>query len=377
MSFSKIRVVRGPTLRQGISTVVGIIPASALVLHHYVPHRDVLKNIGYQRNPTGTRISKLAHDLLVNKVDLPTSVLLNLRNDDVESVLIKQSNDNYILQLDPEKAEDEHRLFVVDGQHRIRALEKAINELGADISNIKIPFVCMIGADESREMEQFHIVNSNAKSVPTDLALDLLKARYEQDPNFKSEVIEKSLEWQVEAQKMTELLTTNNTIWKGRIRLPNTPKGETIVPSASFARSLKPLLSTTTLFSSIKDTNKQVQILDTYWKGINRILPEAFENPSKFSLQKGVGVDVMHSILLIVMDLVRTNNDSLFKPESFADFLEDALLNLEGRNGFGESVSGIDFWRAGRDGAAGSYTSAGGKKRLSEYLNHLLPDLVL
>ena len=375
MSYSKIRVVLGPTLRDKTPTVVGIIPASALVLHHYVPHRDVLKSVGYQRNPTNTRISKLAQELLKNKVDLPTSVLLNLRNGDKESVLFKQSSDNYIFQLDPEKSDNEHRLYVVDGQHRIGALKKAINELGADISNIKIPFVCMIGADESREMEQFHIVNSNAKSVPTDLALDLLKARYEEDPSFRTEVIEKSMKWQVDAQKMTQQLTTNNTIWKGRIRLPNMPKGETTVPSASFTKSLKPLLSNRNIFSNVRDLNKQVQILDSFWKGIRRVLPEAFENPFEFSIQKGVGVDVMHSVLLIVMDAIRANNSSLYKPESYTEFLSVPLLNIEGRNGQGESVTGLTFWKAGSEGAVGSFTSAAGKKRLSEYLASLFPDM--
>lgn len=377
MSLSEIRVVRGPTLKQGIMTIVGIIPAKILIMHHFVPHRNVLKNEGYQRNPTANRISKLANDLTANKVDLPTSVLLNIRGVKESDVLKKLHNDNYTLNLDPDKADDQHRLYVVDGQHRIRALDKAINDLGAELSNIKIPFVCMIGADETREMEQFHVVNSNAKSVPTDLALDLLKARFDQDPNFKSEILEKSLQWQVEAQRMTELLTTQNTIWKGKIRLPNATKGDTIVPSASFVRSLKPLLASSTLFYGVRDINKQIQILDAYWKGINRVLPEAFEDPSKYSLQKGVGVDVMHSIFLFVMDHVRANNESIFIPEAYAGFLKDALVRLEGRNGKGESVCGLEFWKAGRDGAAGSYTSAGGKKRLSEYLMHLLPQLVL
>ena len=40
----------------------------------------------------------------------------------------------------------------------------------------------MIGADETEEMTQFYVINSTAKSVRTDLALDLLKQRAENDP---------------------------------------------------------------------------------------------------------------------------------------------------------------------------------------------------
>ena len=53
-----------------------------------------------------------------------------------------------------------------------------------------IPFVCVLGASEREEMEQFYVVNSTAKSVRTDLAYDLLKQRAENDPRsslrFKS-----------------------------------------------------------------------------------------------------------------------------------------------------------------------------------------------
>ena len=52
---------------------------------------------------------------------------------------------------------------------------------------ILIPFVCMIGAGERQEMEQFYVVNSNAKSVRTDLAMDLLKQRAESDPDTWSD----------------------------------------------------------------------------------------------------------------------------------------------------------------------------------------------
>lgn len=378
MSSSKIRVVRGPTLRGKIKTVVGIIPAETLVLHHFVPHRNVLKNEGYQRNPTESRISQLARELKLGRVDLPTSVLLNLRCADSKSVLRKQIDpDSYTLELDSKKAESEHRLFVVDGQHRIRALQKAIIDLEAHIENIKIPFVCMIGADESREMEQFHVVNSNAKSVPTDLALALLKARAQDDPEFANLVEQQGRKWQIDAQKLVEQLAVSSSMWKSRIRLPNQPKGDTTVPSASFVRSLKPLLTQTALFRSLKTVEKQAQVIDAYWKAIGRVFPEAFENPIEFNIQKGVGVEVMHSIFPVVIDLARSNSDSLFKPESYVEFLQYALIELDGLNGEGQSVRGIDFWRLGRNGAAGAFSSSAGKRRLAEYLQHLLPELDL
>lgn len=374
MRLSETHVVRGPTLRDKIMTVVGVMPAEVLVLHHHVPHRNVLQGTGYQRNPGEKRVTQLAHGIERRKVDLPTSVLLNLRDVKEEDVLEKTGADSYFLRLDPDKASDEHRLFVVDGQHRILALQKALDDYEANVENIKIPFVCMVGADEMREMEQFHVVNSNAKSVPTDLAFSLMKARAEHDPEFAERIEERGRKWEIDAQSLTERLVTSSNTWKDCIRLPNTPKGETTVPSGSFVRSLKPLLTQSALFQSIKSPEKQVQVIDAYWRAIRRVLPEAFESSSNYSIQKGVGVEVLHSIFPYVLELARSSDGSLYQPESYELFLDKALNGIAGLNGEGESVQGADFWRTGRMGAAGIFATAAGRRRLAGYLRTQLPE---
>ena len=377
MNQSEMRVVKGPTLRNKIETIVGVMPAETLVLHHYVPHRNVLKDAGYQRNPSAPRITRLAGDLKRGDVDLPTSVLLNLRVENSADVLTLADNDRYDLVLDPDKSEDEHRLFVVDGQHRIRALQKAIDEYEVDLRHVNIPFVCMLGANELQEMEQFHVVNSNAKSVPTDLALDLLKARAHHDPEFAAWIGERGRAWQVSAQALTEYLATSSNTWKHRIRLPNTPKVDTTVPSGSFVRSLKILLTQTAIFRSLKDTERQAQVIDAYWRAIRRVLPEAFEEPLQYNIQKGVGVEVLHSVFPIVLDLARGTGGSIFNADSYVPLIDRALNAIEGPNGEGTPVRGEAFWLTGRRGAAGAYTSAAGKRRLAEYLQSELPELDL
>ena len=343
MNLTEINVLRGPTLRGDILTVIGSMSAEVLVSHYSVPHRNVLKETGYQRNPTESRITQLARELRNRSVDLPTSVLLNLRNVSTDEVLTRNDPDEFTLSLDPGKASTDHRLFVVDGQHRIRALERAINDYDVGIRKMKIPFVCMIGADEFQEMEQFHVVNSNAKSVQTDLALNLLKARAAGDPNFASWIEERGRQWEITAQTLTERLATSSNTWRGRIRLPNTSQGETTVPSGAFVRSLKSLLTQTALFRSIKPVERQAQVIDAYWRSIRRVLPDAFDNPSNFNIQKGVGVEVLHSIFPVVLDLARSESGSLFDPESYVPSLERALMSIEGVNGEGVSVQGVDF----------------------------------
>lgn len=374
MNKTSIDVIQGPTLEESIQTVVGVMSAETLVRHHIVPQRDVLRATGYQRTPAGKRVNDLAGSISRREVDLPTSVLLSLRVVESDSVLSRVSPDSYIMDLDPDKATTDHKLFVVDGQHRIKALERAMNELQADIRNVKIPFVCMIGATEAQEMNQFHTVNSNAKSVPTDLALELLRARAQNDPDFARRLDEGGRRWEVDAQELTQHLATASSTWKDRIRLANSSKAQTTVPAASFVKSLRPLLFHATLFRRIPTMEQRSQVIDAYWRAIRRVLPEAFEDPAKFNIQKGIGVDVMHAILPNVLDQVRASSNSVFQPESYEDLVQQALLNIQAPNGDGDLVGGVDFWRTGRDGAAGIYSSAAGKRRLAELIEARLPE---
>jgi hypothetical protein len=75
-----------------------------------------------------------------------------------------------------------------------------------DWGNFRIPFVCMLGANEQEEMEQFYVVNSRAKSVRTDLAFALLRKITDRDPLMMERLDEKGRSWQVAAEKLVEAL---------------------------------------------------------------------------------------------------------------------------------------------------------------------------
>ena len=85
----------------------------------------------------------------------------------------------------------------------------------------------------------------------------------------------------------------------------------------------------------------------------------------------------MHSVLPNVLDQVRAAGDSVFEPASYQELVGQALLSIEGPNGDGDLVTGVDFWRTGRDGAAGVYSSAAGRRRLAELIEAKLPEPIL
>lgn len=364
-----IPVVQGSPLRSGTLLVTGFMPAGALMPDRYkIPYYDPRTKEGYQRQPQDVRISQLANDLRKNRTDLPTAILLNIRSRAArEAVSGSQLNLRALYSSTVSKGP----FYIVDGQHRVLALEKLVNEDGVQWMHFRIPFVCMIGASEEEEMEQFYIVNSTAKSVRTDLALTLLRKRAETNEDVLTGLQERGREWQVKAQVIVETLAAESPIWKHRIRLPSMEKGDTTISSASLVASLKPLFGTP-YFQALKPEN-QVKILDAFWAGVRETMRTAFDDPTQFSVQKGIGVIVLHAILPHVLELVRNTGKSVVEAQSYTAFLRDSLLRLEGDNGEGKPVSGVDFWAISPKGAAGSYSSSAGKRVLVAKINQLLP----
>ncbi len=240
-------------------------------------------------------------------------------------------------------------------------------------AHFQIPFVSLLGAGEDEEMEQFYIVNSTAKSVKTDLALVLLRRRSDKDLAVYEALQERGKAWQVDGQALVERLATESPIWRNRVRLPSMDKGETTIPSASMVTSLKPLLASP-YFGALKP-DQQLKVLDAYWQGIREALRPAFDIPENFALQKGVGVIVMHMVLPTVLEIVRNRGLLASEPSSYRQVLEQPLSQLQGENGDGDPVSGVEFWALSPKGAAGSYSSSAGRRVLAAKIRQLLPSV--
>ena len=171
-----IPVFESTPLRKGPRVVVGVLDAGTLIEQHSVPRRNTRTKTGYQRDLTRSRVNRLENELRARRVDLPTAVFLSMRDD--SNALLEDDEKSLRLRLAG------HTLNVVDGQHRVAALQRLVEGDPERWSAFKVPFVCVLGANEHQEMEQFYVVNSTAKSVRTDLAYDLLKQQAENDPTL-------------------------------------------------------------------------------------------------------------------------------------------------------------------------------------------------
>lgn len=361
----ELMVVKSMTLRNKTPMVIGVIKAGDLVQRYRIPRRNFREKTGYQREVSPTRVSQLVKDLTLKRVDLPTAVLLNMREFDSITQLINYESYTVFKPLNG-------TFHVVDGQHRIEALAVLVNLDSKRWGDYEIPFVCMLGADEKEEMEQFYVVNSTAKSVRTDLALDLLKQRAESNPEIYNALYERGEAWKVRAQGLTEDLA-KTTLWRGRIRFPSIESDGTTISSGGMVGSLKNILATS-YFERVSPAN-QVRILDAYWMGIRDVLTEVFDLPEKYTLQKATGVTIMHELFTTVIEIVRSKGLSVTEPDSYRNILKNALLNLEGDTALQDTARGADFWLTGEEGAAGSYSSNAGRRVLLAKLRGLLPEL--
>jgi len=370
----QIPVVFGQTLHSGIRVVTGAMPVSILAELFVVPYRDALKKTGYQRKPQDVRVKRFVSELLKGQTDVPTSVLLNVR-DGVETLLKGDEKTGYFLDLSASQKEG-IKLFVVDGQHRILAFERLYRESPERWGDHKLQFVLMLGAREREEVNQFYIVNTTAKSVKTDLAFDLLKQRADADGKVMNDAIEKGMDWKIAAQGIVDELYATSPVWKGRIQLANQERGRAIIPAASFVTSLKSLLTNSPVFKKVS-AEKRVKMIDAYWCGIRDALREPFDgDASHYALQKGIGVTAMHEILPTVIEIVRSNGDSVFDVSAYSSVIAPVLQELSGDNVDGDNVSGADFWlTAPKGGAAGSFSSSAGKRVLFAKLRGLLPEI--
>ena len=91
---------------------------------------------GYQRLPSQARVNKLSRDLMNQKVDLTTALLLNLRHFD-ESVHIVRTNDGATFL----RLADDY-LWEVDGQHRCEAIKRVLDDNHDRFKDYTIPCNC-------------------------------------------------------------------------------------------------------------------------------------------------------------------------------------------------------------------------------------------
>ena len=312
----------------------------------------------------------LVKELKAQRVDLPTAILLNLRKfKTIQHLPDGDLSTTLIL------GEDDH-LYVVDGQHRVESLIALFEEDPDRWGSYSVPFVCLLGADLNGEMTEFHVVNSNAKSIGTGLAMDLLRRRAEASDIVRDQLVETGRAWINTASQLTNALKATE-LWQGKIQFPGQPKTGTLITNNGMITSLRPLVEQPGYFQSVGDPEQQCRILDAYWNGLKMVLPEAMSDPERFNLQRTLGATALHGVFVNVLAVAVSQGKSVLSPQDYADIMRDPLSELGETNGEGSYVQGADFWKRGAEGASGLFNGRPGGRVLQAKIKDHLPNLVV
>jgi len=310
---------------------------------------------GYQRAPNEKHYTRIANFLRKEGEPLlPTSALLAAREGEY-GVLDFVPYDNAHPDVGKLRIPYERLLFIVDYQHRWRGIKDAVERLKCDVLlDFQVPVIIMADVSRYEEIRQFYLINSKQKRVDTDLGLALLQtmtsqANEEELMNF----VGPGNRYRIRATRLTfKLAGKTQGPWAGKILDPNMiTTGNQLVSVKSFVDSLRPVLTRSSPIHMRTD-DELIQIILDYWSGIEQLMPNVFVSPRSYSIQRAIGVFVMHRVAArkVLSDCIRQNDMS---PTKVAQVLNQATVNYLNEG----------FWKVG--GGASAYSSGAGQRELA------------
>jgi DGQHR domain-containing protein len=348
-----------------------VVPASKLIEMAKVDVWDPDNPMsGYQRAPSATRKREIGLYAMKPDSIMPVGGLLNARDvedsdDGYGSKLkfepeYKEGNISFGLLTIPDKALP---LYIVDMQHRIGGYEWAIQqESGERLADFPLVATIADGLSKMEEVDQFDLINTTQKKVRTDLARRLM-AIQKTDVDHMLALDKRGKLWEAKGPLIAEKLNTGAGPWSGKILPPNKGKEEQptmIVRETSFVTSLKPILQTAYFVSRTEEV--AAELINRYWFAIQKVWPEAFENPNDYVIQKTPGVFSLHELAPEVFEIVRDRGDI-------------SISNIyEVVKSMGE-IGGSEYWEADNSDGAAGYGSMKGFRYLASDLRQFLPKI--
>jgi len=316
---------------------------------------------GYQRPVTPSRVRQLSGYLRSEEGMLPTSILLCIRQPDraqfevaVQGDAERGGGETGLLTIGPDVA-----LWVVDGQHRLSGLQRALTRDKAKwVADYPLPVVIVEGIDQYEEMRYFHVINTRHKGVPTDVVdRHLLTMREAEGPGLLEREGERSY-LRARATKLTDLLNNEpSSPWCGLIRMPGEALRPThIMRQHAMVSSLDPVVRDA--FVQRLGDEEVGRLLLNYWNAAHRHWQTAFEAPKEYVLQKPLGAGALHLIFPDVLEHCRASDD--FSIDKMYD-----VLSYVGRS--------AGFWHLVRGHHMVRQSGVRYMKALAEYLRERLP----
>ena len=364
--MSKIQLTTGNPLKGKIGHGQGFIRLETLIDRHKIDTYTNSSSKSYQRFLDKSRTTRLHEAIESKSIEVPTALLLSIRKLKGDYAVIKEDPLNGdIVEIDISKQD----LYIVDGQHRFEAYKRTYENNNQDWMDQLIPCTFLLGATQEQERDFFVEINSNTKGVPGNILQELVSSIVEANPDYLKN-IKKGDHWKTEADVVMKKLQEDCKIWKNKIKYPG-PDGVGVIPNSGFINGLKQLYSERWFAKSL-DNDGRVKLLKAFWEGCDLYFEENHkdENPfresklqHKYSIQKAVGVSVLHRTIPIIREKMVDDmkSDKIFDNNTWKDYVAIIL-----------SENGPEFWRTGKEGEIGSYSSEAGKTILLQRFEDLI-----
>ncbi|OGO46577.1 MAG: hypothetical protein A2W34_01835 [Chloroflexi bacterium RBG_16_64_32] len=317
---------------------------------------------GYQRPLTPSRLRHVSAYLREEEGMLPTSLLLCIRQPDHASFepaeIDSVCGEPGLLTIPAGVT-----MWLVDGQHRLFGLERALTKDKADwVADYPVPVTIIDGIDAYEEMRYFHVVNTRQKGVPTDVVdRHLLTMREAEGAALLEREGERSY-LRGRATMFCDVLNSDPASpWYGTIIMPGEKRRpHHLVRQHGMVTSLDPMVRDA--FVKRLTDEEAGKLLLNYWGAARDRWQSAFEEPQEYVIQKALGAGALHQILPDALEICRSADD--FSREKMADILAE----------IGRSAG---FWHSERGHYMVRQSGARYVKALAEYLRSRLPRPVL
>jgi DGQHR domain-containing protein len=327
---------------EGISIFVSTMSALDLLERCSVDRWTTDNTKGYQRLPLVKRFSEgkgsIVRYLMKEIGCFPTSILLNVRGE----LSFEEGEDMGWCTLGDLDIGDEE-LWLIDGQHRMEALKRAIDR-NADFE--KYPVIVSILQLPNRfdELMLFYIVNRRQRGVHTDLAYRHLQRM----------LWEKGTDWLYElegrrgvllglATEIVDYLCDDpRSPWYGRIRrVAETKTDDHIIQDKMMIRSVADVLKEK-VFEGLPVSDMADLLID-FWNTIVWLYPAVFDESRHYTLLAAPGIYSLHMLFPYVYS--RCVTVGVVNEDEMRNVLEPLLTETPGHPepDFRKAID-LEFW---------------------------------
>ncbi len=296
-------------------------PAKTLWKILKINQRDMDKDTGYQRALSPSRVQSIAN-YIDSKNPIPNSILVALKKEftrlsgDEKTLIIRNKEDAG---------------WVIDGQHRLAGAKESQ-------SGIDFFVIAFVGLGLKEQIQQFVVINKEAKGVPTSLYYDLLKHL----PTKKSEG---DMAKERAADIANILRKDEETVFFTRIVISSPKKGQ--LSLSNFVRKVSPLLLKTKGKFNLYTLQEQVGILGNYFKALDHVFPSEFDE-NKMTFFKTLGFGAVINALPTIFDLSLKNYGGFQVSDAVevlkkVDYFDFTVWDQYGTGNAAEMQAGEDF----------------------------------